>query len=132
LAQRRLSAERLVRERHANESTTSDRGVDAWKTNHLQRSAAQFNSVHGGRDDWSKTFAPCSTWWSAKARASRWWRTSSGWRGRWCPGTELNSDVVRSSVSTRLPRARAVLRSRIPTLVRQDFYALLLAHFGVW
>lgn len=34
-------------------------------------------------------------------------------------------------LKTRLRGARAVLRSRIPALVRQDFYGLLLAHFGV-
>jgi hypothetical protein len=44
---------------------------------------------------------------------------------RWTIETALGE------LKTRLRGARAVLRSRIPALVRQDFYALLLAHFGV-
>lgn len=44
---------------------------------------------------------------------------------RWTIETALGE------LKTRLRGARAVLRSRIPTLVRQDFYGLLLAHFGV-
>lgn len=44
---------------------------------------------------------------------------------RWTIETALGE------LKTRLRGARAVLRSRIPALVRQDFYGLLLAHFGV-
>jgi hypothetical protein len=44
---------------------------------------------------------------------------------RWTIETALGE------LKTHLRGARAVLRSRIPALVRQDFYGLLLAHFGV-
>jgi Insertion element 4 transposase N-terminal/Transposase DDE domain len=44
---------------------------------------------------------------------------------RWTIETALGE------LKTRLRGARAILRSRIPALVRQDFYGLLLAHFGV-
>lgn len=45
--------------------------------------------------------------------------------GRWTIETAFGE------LKTRLRGARAILRSRIPALVRQDFYGLLLAHFGV-
>jgi hypothetical protein len=44
---------------------------------------------------------------------------------RWTIETALGE------LKTRLRGARVILRSRIPALVRQDFYGLLLAHFGV-
>ncbi len=44
---------------------------------------------------------------------------------RWTIETALGE------LKTRLRGAKAILRSRIPALVRQDFYGLLLAHFGV-
>jgi hypothetical protein len=44
---------------------------------------------------------------------------------RWTVETALGE------LKTRLRGAKAVLRSRIPALVRQDFYGLLLAHFGI-
>jgi len=34
-------------------------------------------------------------------------------------------------LKTHLRGARIVLRSKTPDLVRQEFYALLMAHFGV-
>lgn len=40
-------------------------------------------------------------------------------------------ETVLGELKTRLRGARVVLRSRVPDLVRQDFYGLLLAHFGV-
>lgn len=40
-------------------------------------------------------------------------------------------ETVLGEVKTRLRGARVVLRSKVPDLVRQDFYGLLLAHFGV-
>lgn len=40
-------------------------------------------------------------------------------------------ETVLGELKTRLRGARVVLRSRIPELTRQDFYGLLLAHFGV-
>lgn len=40
-------------------------------------------------------------------------------------------ETVLAELKTRLRGARIVLRSRIPNLVRQDFWGLLLAHFGV-
>src|SRR5437016_4154258 len=40
-------------------------------------------------------------------------------------------ETVLGELKTRLRGARVVLRSRIPDLTRQDFYGLLLAHFGV-
>jgi hypothetical protein len=40
-------------------------------------------------------------------------------------------ETVLGEVKTRLRGARVVLRSKVPALVRQDFYGLLLAHFGV-
>ena len=40
-------------------------------------------------------------------------------------------ETVLAELKTRLRGARVVLRSRIPNLVRQDFWGLLLAHFGV-
>ena len=40
-------------------------------------------------------------------------------------------ETVLGELKTRLRGARVVLRSRIPNLVRQDFWGLLLAHFGV-
>jgi hypothetical protein len=55
------------------------------------------------------------------------------------PGVELANlypkrwtiETVLGEVKTRLRGARVVLRSKVPDLVRQDFYGLLLAHFGV-
>jgi hypothetical protein len=55
------------------------------------------------------------------------------------PGLELANlyikrwtiETVIGELKTRLRGARVVLRSKIPDLVRQDFYGLLLAHFGV-
>jgi hypothetical protein len=44
---------------------------------------------------------------------------------RWTIETALGE------LKTRLRGARIVLRSRVPALTRQDFYGLLLAHFGV-
>ena len=44
---------------------------------------------------------------------------------RWTIETALGE------LKTRLRGVRVVLRSRIPALVRQEFYGLLLAHFGV-
>ncbi len=40
-------------------------------------------------------------------------------------------ETVFAELKTKLRGARVVLRSRIPTLTRQDFYGLLLAHYGV-
>jgi Insertion element 4 transposase N-terminal/Transposase DDE domain len=40
-------------------------------------------------------------------------------------------ETVLAELKTRLRGARVVLRSRIPDLTRQDFWGLLLAHFGV-
>jgi Insertion element 4 transposase N-terminal/Transposase DDE domain len=40
-------------------------------------------------------------------------------------------ETVLGEIKTRLRGARVVLRSKRPDLVRQDFYGLLLAHFGV-
>jgi hypothetical protein len=40
-------------------------------------------------------------------------------------------ETVLGEIKTRLRGARVVLRSKVPDLVRQDFYGLLLAHFGV-
>ena len=40
-------------------------------------------------------------------------------------------ETVLAELKTRLRGARVVLRSRVPALTRQDFYGLLLAHFGV-
>lgn len=40
-------------------------------------------------------------------------------------------ETVLGEIKTRLRGARVVLRSKVPALVRQDFYGLLLAHFGV-
>ena len=40
-------------------------------------------------------------------------------------------ETVLAELKTRLRGARVVLRSRIPNLTRQDFWGLLLAHFGV-
>jgi transposase IS4-like protein/DDE family transposase len=40
-------------------------------------------------------------------------------------------ETVLAELKTRLRGARVVLRSRIPNLVRQDFWGLLLAHFGM-
>jgi hypothetical protein len=55
------------------------------------------------------------------------------------PGVELANlypkrwtiETVLAEIKTRLRGARVVLRSKVPALVRQDFYGLLLAHFGV-
>lgn len=55
------------------------------------------------------------------------------------PGVELANlyskrwtiETVLGEIKTRLRGARVVLRSKVPDLVRQDFYGLLLAHFGV-
>lgn len=55
------------------------------------------------------------------------------------PGVELANlypkrwtiETVLAEVKTRLRGAHVVLRSKVPALVRQDFYGLLLAHFGV-
>jgi hypothetical protein len=44
---------------------------------------------------------------------------------RWTIETTLGE------LKTRLRGARIVLRSRVPALTRQDFYGLLLAHFGI-
>jgi hypothetical protein len=44
---------------------------------------------------------------------------------RWTIETAL------AELKTRLRGARVVLRSRVPDLTRQDFWGLLLAHFGV-
>jgi len=40
-------------------------------------------------------------------------------------------ETVLAELKTRLRGARVVLRSRVPNLTRQDFWGLLLAHFGV-
>jgi hypothetical protein len=40
-------------------------------------------------------------------------------------------ETVLAELKTRLRGSRVVLRSRVPNLTRQDFYGLLLAHFGV-
>ncbi len=40
-------------------------------------------------------------------------------------------ETVLGELKTRLRGARVILRSRVPALTRQDFYGLLLAHFGV-
>ncbi len=40
-------------------------------------------------------------------------------------------ETVLGELKTRLRGPRVVLRSRIPALTRQDFYGLMLAHFGV-
>jgi hypothetical protein len=40
-------------------------------------------------------------------------------------------ETVLAELKTRLRGARVVLRSRTPDLTRQDFWGLLLAHFGV-
>jgi hypothetical protein len=55
------------------------------------------------------------------------------------PGVELANlypkrwtiETVLAEIKTRLRGAHVVLRSKVPALVRQDFYGLLLAHFGV-
>jgi len=44
---------------------------------------------------------------------------------RWTIETSLGE------VKEYLPRKKMVLRSKLPDLVRQDFYGLLLAHFGI-
>jgi hypothetical protein len=46
-------------------------------------------------------------------------------------GRRWTIETVLGELKTRLRGARVVLRSRIPELTRQDFYGLLLAHFGV-
>jgi len=46
-------------------------------------------------------------------------------------GRRWTIETVLGELKTRLRGARVVLRSRIPDLTRQDFYGLLLAHFGV-
>jgi hypothetical protein len=46
-------------------------------------------------------------------------------------GKRWTIETVLGELKTRLRGARVVLRSRIPDLTRQDFYGLLLAHFGV-
>jgi hypothetical protein len=58
---------------------------------------------------------------------------------RKAPGVQLANlypkrwtiETVLGEIKTRLRGARVVLRSKVPALVRQDFYGLLLAHFGV-
>jgi hypothetical protein len=40
-------------------------------------------------------------------------------------------ETVFAELKTKLRGARVILRSRIPALTRQDFYGLLLAHYGV-
>jgi hypothetical protein len=58
---------------------------------------------------------------------------------RKAPGVQLANlypkrwtiETVLGEFKTRLRGARVVLRSKVPDLVRQDFYGLLLAHFGV-
>lgn len=40
-------------------------------------------------------------------------------------------ETVLAELKTRLRGSRVVLRSRVPNLTRQDFWGLLLAHFGV-
>jgi hypothetical protein len=55
------------------------------------------------------------------------------------PGVELANlypkrwtiETVLAEIKTRLRGAHVVLRSKVPALARQDFYGLLLAHFGV-
>lgn len=46
-------------------------------------------------------------------------------------GRRWTIETVLGELKTRLRGARVVLRSRVPDLTRQDFYGLLLAHFGV-
>lgn len=46
-------------------------------------------------------------------------------------GRRWTIETALGELKTRLRGAHVVLRSRIPELVRQDFYGLLLAHFGV-
>ena len=58
---------------------------------------------------------------------------------RKAPGVQLANlypkrwtvETVLGEIKTHLRGARVVLRSKVPDLVRQDFYGLLLAHFGV-
>lgn len=45
--------------------------------------------------------------------------------GRWTIETALGE------LKDRLPKRRLILRSKLPDLVRQDFFGLLLAHFGI-
>lgn len=44
---------------------------------------------------------------------------------RWTIETAL------AEMKSTLPKRKLILRSKLPDLVRQDFYALLLAHFGI-
>jgi hypothetical protein len=46
-------------------------------------------------------------------------------------GRRWTIETVLAELKTRLRGARVILRSRIPDLTRQDFWGLLLAHFGV-
>ena len=46
-------------------------------------------------------------------------------------GRRWTIETVLAELKTRLRGARVVLRSRVPELTRQDFWSLLLAHFGV-
>jgi len=46
-------------------------------------------------------------------------------------GKRWTIETVLAELKTRLRGARVVLRSRVPDLTRQDFWGLLLAHFGV-
>lgn len=45
--------------------------------------------------------------------------------GRWTIETALGE------LKDRLPKRKLILRSKLPELVRQDFFGLLLAHFGI-
>jgi hypothetical protein len=45
--------------------------------------------------------------------------------GRWTIETALGE------LKDRLPKRKLILRSQLPDLVRQDFFGLLLAHFGI-
>lgn len=45
--------------------------------------------------------------------------------GRWTIETALGE------LKDRLPKRKLILRSKLPDLVRQDFFGLLLAHFGI-
>jgi len=46
-------------------------------------------------------------------------------------GRRWTIETALGELKTRLRGAHVVLRSRVPDLARQDFYGLLLAHFGV-
>jgi hypothetical protein len=40
-------------------------------------------------------------------------------------------ETALDELKTHLPGARIVLRSKIPDLVRQEFYGLMMAHFAI-